>query len=79
MWISCDWCKVWYHAACDNIGKVALKKMSRENQKYACFACRPTLAPEAYFAPPDASSSSAAIVAPSAEDDGRRKRKREDN
>lgn len=43
LWISCDWCKAWYHAACDNINKVTLKKMAQLKKKYMCFKCRDTV------------------------------------
>jgi hypothetical protein len=43
LWISCDWCKAWYHAACDNINKVTLKKMEQLKKKYMCFKCRDTV------------------------------------
>ena len=43
LWISCDWCKAWYHAACDNINKFTLKKMGQLKKKYMCFKCRDTV------------------------------------
>jgi hypothetical protein len=34
---------LWYHAACDNINKFTLKKMTKDDKKYACVSCRPSL------------------------------------